>query len=167
MNVQLVEASLEQKPVLHRLMQMYLHDTSEFTGDDVNREGLFTYRYFDEYWTEPDRVPFLVYCDAALAGFVLVNTYTVVLEPDTGRSIAEFFIMRKYRLRGAGRRAAFHAFDMFHGLWEVREHVDNLAGQQFWRTVIGEYTGGAFSETVLNDDKWTGPVQTFDSSHRP
>lgn len=167
MNVQLVEASLEQKPVLHRLMQMYLHDTSEFTGDDVNREGLFTYRYFDEYWTEPDRVPFLVYCDAALAGFVLVNTYTVVLEPGAGRSIAEFFIMRKYRLRGVGRRAAFHAFDMFPGLWEVREHVDNLAGQQFWRTVIGEYTVGAFSEAILNDDKWIGPVQTFDSSHRP
>ena len=79
MNVQLVEASLEQKPVLHRLMQLYLHDTSEFTGDDVNQEGLFTYRYFDEYWTEPGRVPFLVYCDAAIAGFVLVNTYTVVL----------------------------------------------------------------------------------------
>ena len=107
MNVQLVEASLEQKPVLHRLMQLYLHDTSEFTGDDVNQEGLFTYRYFDEYWAEPDRVPFLVYCDAALAGFVLVNTYTVALAPGAGRSIAEFFIMRKYRRRGVGQAGRF------------------------------------------------------------
>ena len=164
MGIQVVEASIEQKPVLHHLMQLYLHDTSEFTGDDADKDGVFTYRYFDEYWHEPGRFPFLVYSDAKLAGFVLVNAYTVLLEPGAGMSIAEFFVMRKYRRRGVGRRAAFRAFDRFPGLWEVREHGDNLAGQQFWRSVIGEYTRGEFSEIVLNDDRWTGPVQTFDNS---
>ncbi len=164
MDVQVVEASLDQRPVLHRLMQLYLHDTSEFTGDDANGDGVFSYRYFDEYWREPDRSPFLIYSDANLAGFVLVNTYTVVLEQGTGMSIAEFFVMRKYRRQGVGRWAAFHAFDRFPGLWEVREHSDNLAGQQFWRSIIGEYTGGEYSEVVLNTPSWVGPVQTFDNS---
>ena len=106
MDVLVVEASLEQKPVLHRLMQLYLHDSSEFTGDDASPDGVFTYRYFDEYWREPDRFPFLIYCGANLAGFVLVNSYTVVLEQGAGSSIAEFFVMRKYRRQGVGRRAA-------------------------------------------------------------
>ena len=79
MDVLVVEASLEQKPALHRLMQLYLYDSTEFTGDDASPDGVFTYRYFDEYWREPDRdFPFLIYCGANLAGFVLVNSYTVV-----------------------------------------------------------------------------------------
>ena len=164
MGVLVVEASLKRKPVLHRLMQMYLHDTSEFTGDDANEDGVFTYRYFDEYWQEPDRFPFLVYSGDNLAGFALINTYTVVLEQGTGRSIAEFFVMRKRRRRGIGRQAAFSIFDRFPGLWEIREHSDNLAGQRFWRSIIGEYTGGEFSETALNTSSWTGPIQTFDNS---
>ena len=164
MDVEVVEATIEQKPALHRLMQLYLHDSSEFTGDDPNLEGVFPYRYFNEYWKEPDRFPFLIYCGSNLAGFVLVNSYTVVLEEGVGRSIAEFFVMRKYRRQGVGRRAAFHAFDRFPGLWEVREHHKNLAGQQFWREIIAEYTGGEFSETALDDDRWTGPIQTFDNS---
>ena len=166
MDVLVVEASLEQKPVLHRLMQLYLHDSSEFTGDDASPDGVFTYRYFDEYWREPDRFPFLIYCNANLAGFVLVNSYTVVLENGAGRSIAEFFVMRKYRRQGVGRRAAFYAFDRFPGLWEVRENSNNFTGQQFWRTIIAEYTGGEYSETVLNTPSWIGPIQTFDNSRR-
>ena len=164
MDVLVVEAQLKHKPVLHRLMQLYLHDTSEFTGDDPDREGLFTYRYFEEYWKEQDRYPFLIYSDANLAGFVLVNTYTVVLRQGEGMSISEFFIMRKYRRQGVGKRAAFHVFDRYPGLWEVREHKDNLVGQQFWRTIISEYTGGRFAETILNTDDWIGPIQTFDNS---
>ena len=166
MELLVVEASLEQKPVLHRLMQLYLYDSTEFTGDDASTDGVFTYRYFNEYWREPDRFPFLIYCGANLAGFVLVNTHTVVLEQGAGRSIAEFFVMRKYRRQGVGRRAAFYTFDRFPGLWEVRENSNNLAGQEFWRTIIAEYTKGEYSETVLNTPSWIGPIQTFDNSRR-
>ena len=158
------EASIEQKPVLHRLMQLYLHGTSEYTGDEANENGEFSYRYFDEYWREPDRLPFLIYSGDNLAGFVLVNSHTVILDQGAGRSIAEFFVMRKYRRLGVGRRAAFHVFDRFPGRWEVREHVNNLAGQSFWRSIIGEYMAGEYSEVILNDDSWIGPVQTFDNS---
>ena len=164
MDVLVVEAKVDQKPVLHRLMQLYLHDTSEFTGDDPTREGLFTYRYFEEYWEEPDRFPFLIYSDVNLAGFVLLNSYTVVLGQGEGMSISEFFVMRKYRRLGVGRRAAFHVFDRYPGPWEVREHKDNHAGQLFWRTIIAEYTGGNFAERILNTNDWIGPIQTFDNS---
>ena len=106
MDVLVVEASFQEKPVLHRLMQLYLYDSTEFTGEDAGQDGVFTYRYFYEYWHETERFPFLIYCGVNLAGFSLVNSHTMVLEQGAGRSIAEFFVMRKYRRRGVGRRAA-------------------------------------------------------------
>ena len=164
MDVLVLEAPIEEKPVLHRLMQLYLYDSTEFTGDDPGRDGVFSYRYFDEYWHEPDRFPFLIYCGANLAGFILVNSHTVVLEQGAGRSLAEFFVMRKYRRQGVGRRAAAQVFGRFPGLWEVRANDNSSAGQQFWRAIIAEYTGGEFSETVLETPSWIGPIQTFDNS---
>ena len=165
MDVIVSEASFDYKPVLHHLMQLYLHDSSEFTGDDTGQDGLFAYRYFDEYWQESERFPFLIYCDAKLAGFVLINSHTFVLKEGAGRSIAEFFVMRKYRRRGVGREAAFRIFDRFPGRWEVRENAANVVGHQFWSSIIAEYTKGDYAETILDAPLWArGPVQTFDNS---
>ena len=164
MEVQVREAPNEHKPVFERLMQLYLHDLSEFDGTDVDEVGLFRYQYLEHYWYEPNRFPFLIYCDGKLAGLALVNSHTVLLEQGKARSIAEFFVMGKYRRQGVGKRAAFNIFDRFPGKWEVGEMQANTTSHQFWRAVIGEYTDGKFSETSLNNPSWHGPVQTFDTS---
>jgi hypothetical protein len=46
----------------------------------------------------------------------------------------------------------------------VREKAENLAAIEFWRRVIGRYTGGCFGEELLDDERWRGPRQRFDSS---
>ena len=46
---------------------------------------------------------------------------------------------------------------------EVFEIVENRAAQEFWRKVIGEYTGGDYEEFFLENDQWHGPVQVFES----
>ena len=149
------------------LMQLYLYEFSEIAGGDVDESGEFPYRWLDEYWTESRRHPFLVYSDGRIAGFVLVNTYSVVRRDPNTRCIAEFFIMRKYRRLGMGRRAAFHVFDRYRGPWEVRQTQANVVAQAFWRAVIGEYTDGDFEETVMDVEAWRGVVQTFDNSRVP
>ena len=102
-------------------MQLYLYDFSEIDGGDVNEGGEFPYRWLDHYWTESGRNPFLVYSDGRIAGFVLVRTdATAGRGPDT-KSVAEFFIMRKFRRMGIGRKAAFQVFDRFRGAWEVAD----------------------------------------------
>ena len=166
MPVQIKEASEEQKPVFERLVQLYVYDFSEIEGYDVNSDGLFDWKVFafDSYWTEPGRVPFLIYVDDNIAGFALVNSFTCLDENRGGKSIAEFFIMHKYRRQGIGRQAAFHVFDRFPGTWEVRQIQSNVAGQAFWRSVIGEYTAGRFEETVLDTESWRGPIQSFSNS---
>jgi predicted acetyltransferase len=99
-----------------------------------------------------------------LAGFILVNQYTYL--PESQYSIAEFFIMRKYRKCGIGRQVAVYMFDLFQGRWEVHQLPGNIAGQEFWRSVINAYTKGNFTETVIADQERKGIVQCFDNRVR-
>lgn len=166
MIVQIIEASVEQKSVLERLMQLYLYDFSEIEGGDSNRSGLFEYKYLDLYWTESSRSPFLIYVDDEIAGFVLVNSHTYLHQKGEAKSVAEFFVMRKYRRQGIGKMVAFHIFDKFPGKWEVPQTKRNVAAQRFWRSVIGEYTLGQFAETIMDNELWRGSIQSFDNSHK-
>lgn len=168
LRIELKEAHKEQMPVLERLIQLYLYDFSEMERFDVNREGLFELKSasLESYWSEPERFPFLIFGDDTIAGFVMVNSYTCLDENEGAKSIAEFFIMRKYRRQGVGTRAASAIFDRFPGKWEVRQIKANVAAHRFWRKVIGEYTDENFTERVLDSTAWRGPVQSFDTSKR-
>ena len=162
MLIELHEARIDEKPVLRHLIELYQYDLSESGGTDVDADGRFGYRYLDDYWTDAGRHPFLIRVNGQLAGFVLVRR----LGDENGEpmhQIAEFFIMRKYRRRGAGRSIARRVFDALPGMWEVRESEENAVAQAFWRRVIGEYTSGHFDETRLRSDEWRGPVQRFHS----
>ena len=60
--------------------------------------------------------------------------------------MGEFFVARQHRRQGIGRRVAVELFDTFGGCWEVREMPTNTPAQRFWRRIIADYTGGAFTE---------------------
>ena len=154
MNVALEPIAYADKPVLRRMLALYLYDFSEFTGDDVDEHGEFGYRYLDHYWA-PDpgeqRFPFFIRVEGKLAGFALVRLR------DGGYSMAEFFVMRRHRRSGIGSQAARQVFSRFPGDWKVAQIPLNLAAQAFWRAVIGDVTGGGYSEHVEAD----GVVQEF------
>lgn len=156
MEVLLKKAAYEDKSVLRQLMELYAYDFSEFTGWEINANGYYGYRYFDHYWTEDDRYPYFIMADGQIVGFVLVNSYTSHIK--NGHAIAEFFVMRKYRRGGVGKKAAFLAFDAHPGMWEVNEMAQNIAAQKFWVNVIGEYTAGDFGvhEVMMGDSPGTG-----------
>lgn len=144
MTVTLHDATLNDKPVLRRLIELYRHDFSEFDGADLDERGLFGYPYLDRYWTEAERFPFLLHVDGRLAGFVLVNDRT--LTPEGDYSLAEFFVVRKYRRRGVGRQAALEVFGRFPGVWEVGVLAANTSAQAFWRATIASHIGTAVEE---------------------
>jgi predicted acetyltransferase len=156
----LIPAPLSSKPVLENLMHLYLYDFSEYTHDDVDEQGRFTDEYLPRYWTELERCPFLVTVDGKYAGFVLVRQVSKPGELPVTHSIAEFFIIRKYRRHGVGRDAAWQVFDRFSGRWIIEEMRENLPAQAFWRKIIDEYTQGNYCDTTRPD--WDGPVQEFE-----
>jgi predicted acetyltransferase len=139
-------ATIDEKPVVRQLLELYAHDFSELNGADVDERGVFGYRYLDDYWMEPDRHPFLFRVDGRLAGFALVRS-------GPPHDMAEFFVMRKYRRGGIGVEAARAVFARFPGEWQVREVAANVGAVAFWRRAIPV----PFTE----DTNQEGPVQHF------
>jgi predicted acetyltransferase len=136
---------------------LYLYDFSEFTGFDLGPDGRYNYKYRDNYWMEANRHPFFIKTEDKIAGFVLVNLKDPEVTEQDVHSIAEFFILKKYRNQGVGKSAVGKVFDMFPGNWRVVILSKNVVAQQFWRKVIKEYTDGKYQE-ILGEK---GPVITF------
>ena len=164
MNVEVREARRDDTPVLRRLMQLYLYDLGTIDGWDLGDDGLYGIEArIESFWTDPNRRSFLVRVDGKLAGFALVRD-GAHFAGDGTREISEFLILRRYRRRGAGERAATRVFDMFPGKWELTELTRNVEAQAFWRRVIGRYTGQRFEDVPRPDGK--GQMQRFDNSRR-
>ena len=154
-------ATVEERPILRRLMELYQYDFSESDGADIGPMGLYDYPYLDHYWVEAGRIPFLVRVDGKLAGFVLISRYNYFTGYKDAWVMAEFFIMRKYRMRGVGEQVARWVFDHHPGAWQVSQIPENKAAITFWRKVIGRYTHDNFEELTLDNEHWHGPVQSF------
>jgi predicted acetyltransferase len=163
-NVQVVAAVPADNDRLQALLQYYVYDFSELLALDVADDGRFRAPALDAYFTDPRCHPFLLRVDEQLAGFALVQQRSRLSGDESVCDVAQFFVMRKYRRHGIGERAASWLFDRFRGPWEVRQEQQNHAATAFWRRAIARYTCGRFDELILDDERWHGPVQCFDSS---
>jgi predicted acetyltransferase len=131
MDVKLTLVPYEDKSVLARLLELYLHDLSEFYDDlHLNDHGLFQYRHLDHYWTEEGRFPYLISADDKIAGLALVGKSNGVLH------MAEFFIVRSFRHTGIGLQAVRLAFHNHPGRWEISHSNTNLPAAAFWRLAV-------------------------------
>jgi predicted acetyltransferase len=148
MDLKLMRASLEHKDVIKNLMQLYIYDFSEYINCDVEEDGLFkAYTDLEEYWKEENhRFPYIIKQGEKYAGFVLVRF--IKSEARDYFSIAEFFILKKYRREGIGRAVAGQIFDLHSGQWEVYQKESNKPAQIFWNKIIDKYTNGQFRERV-------------------
>jgi ribosomal protein S18 acetylase RimI-like enzyme len=121
-SVTLREAGLDDREQLRRLLADYLY---EFDGRTE------PYPYFDAYWTEPDRLPFLIVADGEAVGICLVRT-----REDGGWSIAEFSVVPARRRAGVGRQAveelAVRARAAGAAHLEAKVHPGNLQALPFW-----------------------------------
>lgn len=160
----------EQKSILRQLIELYEYDFTEYNGRDIGPLGLFGYRYLDHYWTEEGRNAYFIRCDGALAGFVLINRHCYVSkDPDT-RFLAEFFVMRKYRRQGVGRKAARLAVLTHPGPWELTVHPANPNAFGFWSNVVEELSGGNYTlheNLQLEDDPDVAGYAAFTFSVDP
>lgn len=164
MQFSLDQVTVDQKEILRNLLEKYFYEFSQYDKLDVNPLGLYGYGYLDEYWTEKGRWAFFLKADGKLAGFAMVIDL-----PETGDeadySMAEFFVMYKYRRCGLGRWAAFQLFDRFKGLWQLKRTPRNTGSVYFWDKVVESYTGGNFKlesrADIAYDDGTPADLFTF------
>ncbi|WP_449396417.1 GNAT family N-acetyltransferase [Devosia riboflavina] len=130
--ISLAPARPDQKPVIANLIQLYLHDMTEFMPFPVGPDGRYAYDFLDRFW----RFPYLIMSDDEIAGFALVIDEC----PLTGRSpcwfMAEFFVLKAYRGRGAGRSAVELALQAHPGQWHIAVPHANRAAQSFWSKTL-------------------------------
>lgn len=114
-------ATPDERDLLRELLTAYL---IEFDGQTT------PYRYFDAYWSEPERLPFLIESDGEIVGFCLIR----LRGPDW--TIAEFTVVPERRRRGIGRVAVAAIRDIASNsgasFVEATVHREKTQALAFW-----------------------------------
>ena len=151
---------------VRRLVQLYIYDLA---GEqwDVKADGAFGSRaWHQRFWTRRGRHHFVIRVDGKLAGFALVADHAHFAGAGT-REISEFFVLRRYRRRGVGRRVARMLFTRFPGAWEVAELSWNVGARRFWRGVIRQCAVGPVHEHHYPSSDLRFIVQRFTTAAAP
>lgn len=143
--VELTQVGPEHQRSLENLLELYIHDFSEFVPIDVGEDGRFGYPDLSLYWREPGRMPFLARIEGKLAGFALVTRGPGLYANEEVWDVSEFFVLRRYRHRGVGTEMAEKIWSLCPGRWQIRVRSDNLGGLRFWNLAIAKFTRGPVS----------------------
>lgn len=143
MEPELIRAGLPDRDLLFRLLQYSLYEESAHDGNEMGKDGLFAYPWFDGYFTDPVREAYLVRTrdSGTLLGFAMVHPYP--RSASSLHSIAEFLVLPPYRRQGIGRAAARACFQAHPGAWEIAPSLGSEGAFRFWQRVIAAYTGKA------------------------
>lgn len=154
--VELLDSDYE---LIQNLIRFYIYDMSEFTGWACPANGLYggvddQPYYFGRIPTTKEALwpdgwrgkGYKILVGEEIAGFCLLRFFDK--DGEQFNDVGEFFIIRKFRKAGLGKRVAHAVFDQYPGKWQVRQLLENHPAQQFWRKTIAEYTQGHFTESI-------------------
>lgn len=174
LHLEVIPAAREQAPILANLVELYAHDFSEFHAVALGDDGRFGYPSLPLYWSESGRHPFLLRIDGGWGGFVLVKQGSDVTGNRSAWDMAEFFVVRGCRRRGAGTQVAHKIWRQFPGTWEVRVMQANVAARHFWETAISTFVDAAIHPVSFEKDGQCWNLFSFESkpeeaggNHRP
>lgn len=149
-SVALQRASLEDEPLLANLLELYMHDMSEFFPLKLNEQGRFSYGRLGLYWSQPDsRFAYIIRVDDEVAGCALVARGSVASADPAVLDLNEFFVLRSHRRRGTGQHAAHLVWNKHPGDWIVRVAQTNHGALRFWDATIKQYAGASVSTSEL------------------
>lgn len=154
------QAKPADRQPLARMLELYQHDLSDIWEQDLDPRGEYGYE-LDRFWADPACHPFVALVGGRYAGFALVDRAAKV--GDVAYWMDQFFVLKKYRRAGVGRALANEVIGQLPGRWEVGQMTANEGARVFWRRVIGDFTGGDYTEHPLTNGWWQGTVQCFAS----
>ncbi|MFT5674299.1 MAG: putative acetyltransferase [Paraglaciecola sp.] len=144
MEISLKKIEKASRYVLENLFYYYIYDMSEYMEWAPNEEGKFAYNpsFFDAYWEVDDHIPYFIYVGAELAGFALIRRYP----SDTSTyDIAQFFVLRKFKGKGVGKKTLALIVKSFPGKWQIRVLTENSGALNFWQSAVSNIVGDAYT----------------------
>ena len=164
-HVSLERGEPSQRATLANLVQLYIHDFSEFLSAQrklaVEEDGRFAdLLRLDEYWSAADRSVWFIRAGGQLAGFALLNRHSHCNRP-VDFNMGEFFVMRTFRRDGVGARAAIDLIRMHAGQWEIAASARNPPALAFWPRVIAAANAREVEQVEGDGEAWTGPIWRF------
>jgi predicted acetyltransferase len=88
----------------------------------------------------------LIRQDSRVVGFALATRGSPASEDPDVLDVAEFFVIRRHRRSGVGRRAAMALWNRLPGSWIVRASEGVPFAVPFWGSVVAEFTAGGAAE---------------------
>jgi predicted acetyltransferase len=152
MEIELKGVAVKEKEILNNLLEKYNYEFSQYDKIPFDENGLFHYRYLDNYWTDPDRHAYFIVAEDKLAGFVLINKHPECNRP-IDWAIAEFFVSYNYRRSGVGTTVVNKLFDQYKGYWHIKYHPNNIASALFWNKIASRASNGNY-ETLRGDEDY-------------
>ena len=151
MDAILSAATVDDLPRIENLMQFYNHDMSEWYPVPFGDHGMYTLRPKQPYWARPGVKPFIGRVDGQLAGFAVVDDE--VTDPASQFNMGYFFVARRYRSLGLGRRWVADVLNRFPGRWEIVHYAGNQPAARFWpKAIAGAGASGRVSRHSVLDD---------------
>jgi len=164
MNAELALATAEDSPTIVNLWPLYQYDLSELGGQLPNAHGLFEDDNIHAYdYSQPLRVwfnrpnhlfPYIIRVDGRAAGLAMIGKGPAHAPKGADYFVHEFFVLRPFRRHGIAAEMVRQIFAQHPGKWELWVIPENAPALAFWRKVIGEVAGGAFTETQEYKASW-------------
>lgn len=148
-------------PAIARMLELYQYELSDHWDQELDPAGEYGYD-LTRHMHAATSFAYIALARDHPAGFALVAPACVTR--NEGCWMEQFFVLGRYRRAGVGRSFARHVFGRHPGPWEVGELAENLPAQRFWRAVIAEVTGDAFTEVNVTGGWWRGVVQQFSTT---
>lgn len=156
MDVKIEKVKKEERNILERMLQLYLHDVSNyFPMDFDSKKGLYEYDELDKYFDDSANIAYFIKNEEKILGFSLVDI------SDNENVIQEMFTLNNYKGQNVGTKAAELIFDSKKGNWTVRSLPKSDKAENFWNKCIKKYTNDSFKITSVG--KFNRAVFTFNN----
>lgn len=156
-DIKIVQACIEQMPILANLLELYAYDFTEHWKFDIGDNGFYGYEDLPLYWTDSNRYPYIIYVKNKIAGFIMIQRGSPISDDKEMWDIAEFFILKKYQNQGIGTAVVHQIWKKFKGCWQVRVLIENEDACAFWLQAITKFIGQTPNKTVkhIKRDDWS------------
>lgn len=162
-SLEIRSAKKAEIPVMAALMDAYLAEFATFDTVPTDADGNYFYPYFNHYWEDPNRYPFLFRVDDKTAGFAMLRFEADPVAGFQVMHVAEFYVTPDFRRHGIGTEAATRLWDLFPGRWSLKVLSTNKKAYPFWKQAVSDYTQNDYTEQGPIGAVADGTTFTFES----